>query len=230
MKKIVADPKRYLWKISSSDIHSKELQRFLTVCQGTRIIFHRRIRLAAILKAELNAWDKCLAISDVLRKTQNFSPLEWYSIFVAHFLVSKSRDLRKFSDLSRKRQLNSNQAVRGPGALFYQFEEDCTFLCTICWTISILVYMNLQRASKMANYSVNKSFNNCTAFLIWWASFGPFLKTLHYYLYILISFYDLRKRTKNVKDYNLHCFHYRIRAQSSMIFLFWLPPSSTVVT
>lgn len=146
------------------------------------------------------------------------------TLFSGHTFLCQTPGFEKFLPL------NSTQDVRGPGALFYQFEENCTFLCTIWWTISIQVYMNLQRASKMANYSVNKSCNNCTAFLIWWASFGPFLKTLHYYLYILISFYDLRKRTKNVKDYNLHCFHYRIRAQSSMIFLFWLPPSSTVVT
>lgn len=73
-------------------------------------------------------------------------------------------------------------------------------ICTIWWTISIQVYMNLQRASKMAKSSFNKSFNNCSAFLIWVGnSFGPFLKSLHHYLYILITFFDLRKGGKECR-------------------------------
>lgn len=135
MKKIVVDTKRYLWKISSSDKYSKELLRSLTVCLGTRIIFHRRIRLAAILNAELNAWDKCLAISDVLRKLKDFSPLEWNSIFGAHFLVSNSRDLRNFYRWIRLKTF----VVPGPcfinlkkiAHFFVQFDEQ--FLSRSIW-------------------------------------------------------------------------------------------------
>lgn len=116
------------------------------------------------------------------------------TLFSGHTFLCQTPGFEKFLPL------NSTQDVRGPGALFYQFEENCTFLCTIWWTISIQVYMNLQRASKMAKSSFNKSFNNCSAFLIWVGnSFGPFLKSLHHYLYILITLFDLRKGGKECR-------------------------------